>query len=217
MQNDQLHDKFLIVIGREYGSGGRRIGRKIADALGVNFYDKTLLKEAASKMGYSPEIFESKDEKRPSLIRSILSFTYGANTANIDGAPMSAEKIYEFQSRVIRDICKRESCVIVGRTADYLMREHPGLVSLFIHAPLQVRADAIISRGETDRLPKAEEIARNNDRNRESYYNYYTNSDSWGNAGNYHLSFDSSKVDDETIVEVIRSIIEKRRKEIKQR
>lgn len=200
-------EKFVIVIGREYGSGGRRIGKMLAKELGVNYYDKTLLQKAATRLGYSPEIFERKDERRPSIIRSILSFTYGAQTANIDGAPMSDEKIYEFQSRVIRDICERESCVIVGRTADYIMRQHPGLISLFIHAPIDRRIEAIIKRGEARDAAEAREKAREHDRNRESFYNYYTNREGWGHAWNYHLSFDSTRISDKTILQAVIDII----------
>lgn len=201
-------NNFVIVIGREYGSGGRRIGKMLAESLGVNYYDKTLLSEAARKLGYSPEIFERKDEKRPSLIRSILSFTYGAQTANLDGAPMSDEKIYEFQSRVIRDICERESCVIVGRTADYIMRDHPGLVSLFVHAPIEERARAIMRRGETDSEDEAREIATRCDSHRSSFYNYYTNREGWGRARNYHLTFDSSRMPDDAIIAAVKSIVD---------
>ncbi len=199
--------KFLIVIGREYGSGGRRIGKMLATRLGVPYYDRTLLSEAASRLGYSPDIFVSKDEKRPSLLRSILSFSLGAPTANISGSTMSDEKIYEFQSRIIKEICGRESCVIVGRTADYVMREHPRMLSLFIHAPQQCRAEAIIRRGETSDMHEAMEIASRNDRKRASYYNYYTNRESWGRASNYHLSFDSSRISNEAILAAVRAML----------
>lgn len=213
MKNDTDNtsaSEFVIVIGREYGSGGRRIGKRLADELGVRYYDKSLLSEAASKLGYSPEIFEHKDERRPSLIRSLLSFTYGAQTAEINNQTLSDEKIYEFQSRVIRDICRHEPCVIVGRTADYIMRDHPGLISLFVHAPIERRIDAILARGETDDREKARETADHIDRNRESYYNYYTNSNGWGRARNYHLTFDSSVIGDNEIAQFVRSIIESR-------
>ncbi|MDE6007357.1 MAG: cytidylate kinase-like family protein [Muribaculaceae bacterium] len=198
---------FLVVIGREYGSGGRRIGKMLADALGVSYYDRSLLDKAASRLGYNPDIFASKDERRPSFMRSILSFTYGAPTANISEAPMSPEKIYEYQSRVIKDICSKESCVIVGRTADYVMRDHPNVVSLFIHAPIEVRARNIISRGETSDIEQATEIANRRDRERESYYNYFTNRKSWGRANNYSLSFDSSRISDEAILKSVRDIL----------
>lgn len=203
-----LEDKFLVVIGRQYGCGGRRIGRMIADSLGISYYDKSLLSEAARRLGYSSEIFARKDEKRPSLLRSLLSFNYGAPTANIEEAPMSDEKIYEFQSRVIKEICSQESCVIVGRTADYIMREHPRLVSLFIHAPAETRAKAVISRGEAADTAAALEIATRNDRNRGAYYNYYTNRNGWGVASNYHLSFDSSRMTDDAILAAIRAMLD---------
>lgn len=207
---EQYEGKFVIVVGREYGSGGRRIARMLAEKLGVSYYDRTLLSEAATRMGYSPEIFERKDEKRPSLIRSILSFTYGAPTASIDSAPMSDEKIYEYQSRVIRDICERESCVIVGRTADYVMRDHPRLLSIFIHSPLEKRVEAIIRRGETSDRERASEIARHHDSCRQSFYNYYTNRDSWGKASNYHLSFDSTLLDDFSILKAVKTMLNHR-------
>lgn len=207
MSESNPASKFVIVIGRQYGSGGRRIGKMLADRLGIGYYDKTLLSEAAEELGYSPEIFARKDERRPSLLRSLLSWTYGAPTANIDGAPMSDEKIYEFQSRVIKDICGRGPCVIVGRTADYVMRHHSRLVSIFVHAPLHARCAAIIARGEAGTEKEAEEKAAQNDRNRECYYNYYTNRDGWGKAANYHLTFDSSRIDDEAILATVQAML----------
>lgn len=209
MKPGEISENYVIVIGRQYGSGGRKIGRRIAEALGISYYDKTLLSEAAGKLGYSQKIFANKDERPPSLFRSILSFNYGAQTANIDQAPMSDEKIYEFQSRVIRDICGRESCVIVGRTADYVMRHHPRMVSLFIHAPKEYRIRNIIERGETvDEKEAAEAIARH-DKNREAYYNYYTNRNSWGKASNYHLSVDSSRMPADAIIQAVRALLER--------
>ena len=88
-------EKILIVIGRQYGSGGRRIGKMLAERLGISYYDKTLLNKAAEKLGYSKQIFDSKDEKRPSLLRSLLSFNYGSPTGQITETPMSDEKLYE--------------------------------------------------------------------------------------------------------------------------
>lgn len=199
--------KFLVVIGREYGSGGRRIGKMLAKALGVAYYDRSLLNEAASRLGFSRDIFAAKDERRPSFMRSILSFNYGAPTANISEAPMSAEKIYELQSRVIKEICSKESCVIVGRTADYVMRDHPKIVSLFIHAPLEDRVRNIMARGETRDHEAAADLAKRRDHDRESYYNYFTNRNSWGRANNYSLAFDSSRISDETILKTVRDML----------
>lgn len=210
-KEDIVHEtpdgKYVIVVGREYGSGGRRIAKMLADRLGIGYYDKTLLTEASRNMGYLSDIIERSDERRPSFLRSMLSFNYGAPTANIGGTMVSPEKIYEIQSRVIREICGRESCVIVGRTADYVMRGHPRMLSLFIHAPIEARAAAIIKRGETGDKSQAAAIALKNDNSRESYYNYYTNRSSWGKASNYDLSFDSTRIDDEMIVSIVKNML----------
>lgn len=206
--NSANSEKFLIVIGRQYGSGGRRLGKMLAERLGVNYYDKTLLSKAAERLGYSPKIFERKDERRPSLLRSLLSFNYGAPVASIGDAPMSDEKIYEFQSRVIKEICEKESCVIVGRTADYVMRHHPRMVSLFVHSPMAVRADAILARGDAASLEEAESIAQKVDKAREEYYNYFTNRNSWGTSANYHLSVDASRISESGLLEVVKDLLD---------
>lgn len=199
-------DKFLIVIGRLYGSGGRSIGHELAKRLGVKCYDRTLLSEAAASMGFDHEVFAVKDEKRPSLFRSALSFAYGAFTS-ADQSSMSDEKIYQYQSEVIRAICNRESCVIVGRTADYVMRRHPRMLSMFIHAPLSDRVKEIIKRREAGNRQEAEELAARRDRQREAYYNYYSNSSGWGQASNYHLCMDSTRVNMEALTALVKDTL----------
>lgn len=207
MSDNSKDEKYLIVIGREYGSGGRRIGRMLADALGFSYYDKGLLSEAANRLGFSRDIFAGNDERRPSLLRSLLSLTYGVQSGEIGNATMSDENLYELQSQVIKEICMHESCVIVGRTADYIMREHPHILSIFVHAPIEKRAESLVNRGEASNIEAAEEIAQKNDRNRASFYNYYTNRDGWGKASNYHLSFDSSRMADEEIISTVKAML----------
>lgn len=207
MSDNSKDEKYLIVIGREYGSGGRRIGRMLADALGFSYYDKGLLSEAANRLGFSREIFAGNDERRPSLLRSLLSLTYGVQSGEIGNATMSDENLYELQSQVIKEICMHESCVIVGRTADYIMREHPHILSIFVHAPIEKRAESLVNRGEASNIEAAEDIAQKNDRNRSSFYNYYTNRDGWGKASNYHLSFDSSRMADEVIISTVKAML----------
>lgn len=203
-----LDSNILIVVGRQYGSGGRRIGKMLAEHLGIKYYDKTLLCKAAEKLGYSTEIFSCKDEKRPSLLRSLLTFDYGSPSGQMTDTPMSDEKLYEFQSNVIRDICRNNSCLIVGRTADYIMREHPRMLSLFIHAPIEIRADAVLKNDSVKNLKEAMSRALRLDRERASFYNYYTNSDRWGKADNYHLTFDSSRISDEAIIHMVCSMLD---------
>lgn len=183
---------FVIVIGRQYGAGGRRLGKLLAQKLNIPYYDKELLAEAAESLGISPEFFKKVDEKRPSFIRSLLSFNYGATSAADNRGSLSEENLYHMQSQVIKSICEKGSCVIVGRTADYVMRDHPGLLSIFVHAPEETRAQNILKREEAKDLHDALEKAKKNDRTRESYYNYFTNR-AWGHAANYDLTIDSSK------------------------
>ena len=198
---------FVIVIGRQFGCGGHEIGKRIAAALDVPYYDKTLLSEAAREFGLDSELFSAVDERRPSFFRNFLGMNVGtADSASTPGA-LTGESLYNAQSEVIRSICKKGSCVIVGRTADYLMREHPGLLSIFIQAPIDYRVKKIIERKDASCEQEALDLARRHDRGRQSYYNYYTNRE-WGTAGNYHLCFDSSKFDTEAIIRLLKAHLE---------
>lgn len=194
----------IIVIGRSFGSGGRKIGEKIAKRLGIPFYDRELLKRASTEFGYSPKIFELADEKKPSLLKRIVCQSYGL-AESYQADTISVESLYEIQSRVIRSVAERSSCVIVGRTADYILRDHPGVVSIFIHSPLEERAKEIMNRGEAEGLEKAKELARRIDRERESYYNFFSGK-KWGVADNYHMTFDSSRLSGETIADIVEKI-----------
>lgn len=198
-------EKFLIVIGRQYGAGGRLFGKMLADELGVSYYDKELLAAAAEKSGFSKDIFAKQDEKRPSALRSMLSFSYGSTSGSYNPHTLSGENIYRAQAEIIRDICEQESCVIVGRTADYIMRHHPKMLSIFIHAPEPKRAETIITRGESENLKDASELIHKKDRARESYYNYYTGRE-WGSAANYDLCLDSSKIPIHDMIKMISSL-----------
>ncbi|MBD5283988.1 MAG: cytidylate kinase-like family protein [Bacteroides sp.] len=191
----------VIAVGRQFGSGGRKIAKLMAERLGLPYYDRELLRETASRMGFSPEVFAANDEKRPSLFRSLASHLYGV-ADNYGSTPMSRDEIYRQQGEVIRDIASRGGCVIVGRSADYLLRDHPGLISIFLHAPLSWRIKRIIERGEAKTEHEAEVLAHKIDSQRESFYNYFTPG-MWGYAPTYHLSIDASKLDPEQIVDLI--------------
>ncbi|MBD5299798.1 MAG: cytidylate kinase-like family protein [Bacteroides sp.] len=191
----------IIVIGREFGSGGRQIGRMVAERLGIAYYDKELLSEAAGRLGFSPEVFAATDEKRPSPFRSLVQGLYGI-ADNFHTTSMSGERLYEQQSAVIRDLAERGPCVIVGRTADYIMRDNPCMVSVFLHAPIEWRAEKIVRRGDCMVLEKAKDVARGVDRDRENYYNYFTGQ-GWGRANNYHLTIDASKLPASKIADII--------------
>ena len=199
-------ERFLIEVGRQYGAGGRQIGRYLAEKLGVTYYDKTLLSETAKSLGYAPDLFEKADERRPSILRSLLWFNYGSTSDAVQSSQMSAEDIYRFQSEVIKNICGRESCVIVGRTADYVMRHHPRMLSIFLHAPVEERAKRVMGRGETRSDKEAADMVVKHDKARESYYNYFTNRH-WGQASNYHLCIDSSRTSNSAILAIVRDML----------
>lgn len=195
----------IIVIGRQFGSGGRKIGKILAEKLGIGYYDTELLSEAAKRLGISSGIFDAVDEKRPSPLHSLLQSMYGI-ADNFHSTSMCGEKLYSEQSRVIREICAMGPCVIVGRTADYVMREHPGLVSVFLHSPIEKRISRIVKRGEAPDTRQARELAERKDRERENYYNYFTGH-KWGNADNYHLTINAAEMEDEAIADLIISYI----------
>lgn len=197
------HPPFVVVIGRQFGCGGREIGRKIADALGVRYYDKTLLSNAAATFGFSKQLFDRADEKRPSWLRSLLQYNYGVENAVSEFSDIDNESLYQAQSRVIEKLAQQGPCVIVGRTADYILRDHPRMLSIFLHAPEEFRARKIIDRNDADTMNGALCMARKMDNARDSYYTYYTNRP-WGHASTYHLCLDTSQFTTDEIVNLVK-------------
>lgn len=192
----------VIVIGRQFGSGGRRIGKLVAEKLGFEYFDTEILSKAAKKLGFQTEIFALHDEKKPSTLHTILQSVYGI-ADNFHNVSICGEKIYAEQSKVIKEICKDKSCVIVGRTADYILKDHPMRISVFLHSPLQKRIEAVINRGEASTPEEAMEIAKKLDKNRENYYNYFTGTQNWGKAFNYDLTLDSSQLEATVVAQII--------------
>ena len=180
----------IITIGRSFGAGGRAIGKCLSEMLGIPVYDNELLKEVAQQFGFSKEIFARADEKRPSVFRRFVSQAYGVQEAYIADA-LSPENLYQAQSAVIRAIAKKSPCIFIGRTADYILRDFPGLLSVFLHAPLAFRAIKIVERGDARSEIEAIELANRRDKKRQEYYNYFTGRQ-WGVASNYDLTLDSS-------------------------
>lgn len=204
-------EKKIIVIGRQFGSGGRKIGMAVARKLNIPYYDKVIISKVAARYGYDPEILLNADEKKPSLFGSLIPGKYGIMD-NYATSPISKESLYEAQTHVIRQICEEGSCVIVGRTADYVMREHPGLISVFIHAPLKWRAQNVLRRGEAKDEQQAMINAKKADSDRQGYYNYFTGRN-WGVANNYHLTIDGSKFDTDQIADIICQMAQNKKKD----
>lgn len=201
----------VIAIGRQFGSGGRELGRTIADALGFKYYDKELLSEAAKRAGMSPEFFERNDERAPTFLNGIFSFSFGFSPTNVyaGSTSISDDSLYRAQSDFIHSLADKDSCVIVGRSADYVLRDHPRCVSLFVHAPMEKCIDRIVCRQPELTRDKARARAEKINRLRANYYNFYTDK-TWGAASSYDMTLDTSVLSMRDITEIVRLYLEKR-------
>lgn len=183
-------DNFIVTIGRQMGSGGREIGRKLAELLGVEFYDKRLLLDAAKKSGLLPEILERDDERSPSLFGGTMLGYSLLGLGQMSGY-IGDDSVYRAQSDMIRELGATKSCVIVGRTADYVLREHPRCINIFIHAPESQCVKRLMNRGERASESEARALVRKINKLRAGYYNFYTDR-SWGAATTYDLTVNSA-------------------------
>lgn len=212
MENDKT---YVIAIGRQFGCGGREIGQLIAKGLGVAYYDKELLSEAAKSSGVNEDFFEAADERSPRFFSSLWSFNLGYNTGAyfIGDTPLSDDSIYRAQSEVMTQLADRGPCVIVGRTADYLLRDHCKVVSVFVHSSIEDRVQRIMSRGDAKTEKVAREKAEKKNKLRAEYYNFYTDK-KWGDAASYDLSIDASLLGTQAtamfIIDFVKKIINKK-------
>ena len=194
----------IYTIGREFGSGGREVGEKLAAKLGIKLYDKELLQQAAKDSGFCEEIFENHDEKPTnSFLYSLVMDTYsvsGYSAAPFLDMPLN-HKVFLAQFETIKKIAEKESCVIVGRCADYALSDNPDCINIFIHADLDVRIKNV-SRNLNITENKARDIINKTDKQRARYYNYYT-SKKWGDSKSYNLSLDAGKLGTDNCVEMI--------------
>lgn len=205
MSNTRLPSDAVIVVGRQFGSGGRKIGRRLAEEFGLKYYDKEVLAEAASRLGISQDVFSRYDEKRPSVIRTLISNTFGVQDS-FHISPLSNESIYTAQGEVINELADEGPAVFVGRSADYILRHRPNLVSIFLHGPIEHRAKVLLDRGDVTSIEKGIEMARRIDKNREEFYNYYTGR-KWGHADNYHFTLDTSGLSFEDTYNLVKDFV----------
>ncbi len=208
-----MKEKYVITIGRQFGSGGSEIGRIVAQKLGIKYYDKELLAAAAKSSGVNTEFFEASDERSPGFFAgaNIWSFNIGYNLGNFFSTEVSFsdDNLYKAQSDTIQNLANESSCVIVGRSADYVLRNHPCLISIFISSSEEECIKRIIARGDSDSEVRAREMAEKKNKLRSNYYNFYTDKE-WGNAASYDLCIDSSKITSEQVAEIIVEYVKKR-------
>ncbi len=182
----------IITISRQYGSGGREIGKKIAEHFNIPFYDNELITLAAKESGYAEAAFHNAETKATnSLLYSIAMgmSTYGSQEAGFAHLSLD-DRIYLAQSDVIRKVAEQGPCVIVGRCADYILKDRKDVVHIFVHADLEFRKERAI-RIDGVAPENAEEIVLKKDKRRANYYNYHSG-EKWGKASNYHMSINSS-------------------------
>lgn len=192
--------KKIITISRQFGSGGRSIGKAVAEKLGYAYYDSELVEKVSKETGFDPSYVEDAGEYAPG--RSMLSYAFSSSAGHGGGGAMNvSDYLWATQSRIIAELAEKGSCVIVGRCADYILRENESCLNVFIHAPKKFRAERIVERyGVRDKSPlkRLEE----KDAKRRVNYKYFTGRE-WGETENYHLCLDSSVIDEEKCVEII--------------
>lgn len=204
-----MYKNTVITIGRQYGSGGREIGKKIAELLGISYYDDELISLAAKSSGINSETLSDVDEKATNSLLYTLAMggsLFGGNAALAYEMPIN-DKLYLAQSEVIKELAQKEPCVIIGRCADYVLKEYPSAINIFIYADLEKRA-VRVAKNRNIPEAKAKDIIIKTDKQRANYYNYYT-SQKWGRIENYDLCIDSGRLSLDKAAEAVVAYIEK--------
>ena len=195
----------IVTIAREHGSGGRLIGRKLAEELGFAFYDKEIIAMTAKESGFTEEFVSQMESTKTS------SFLYSVYAATQE-LPL-AEQVYLMQANIIKDLARKGNCVIVGRCADHVLRGEPNCIKAFIHAPVEERVRRV--KEFYNEEEGTDEQVRNRilkkDKKRASYYEYYTQN-KWGKAQNYNITLDSS-IGIDTTVEILKAVVREKTKE----
>lgn len=195
--------KKIITISRQFGSGGRSIGKEVAAALGYDYYDSELTNKVAEETGFDPSYIADAGEYAPG--RSILSYALGSASAHGSSNHMSAaDYLWATQSRIITELAEKGNCVIVGRCADFILREREDCLNVFIHANKDYKAKRIVELyGVRDKSPAKR--LEEKDSKRAVNYKYFTGRE-WGDITNYHVSLDSSALGSANCVSIIAEI-----------
>ena len=194
-----MKEKYVVAISRQFGSGGHEIGRKLAQRLGIKFYDKELLSKIAKESGMSEHIVEYYDEMpTKSLIFSLAMDAYPVSFAEI---PIN-QKIYQAQVETIKKIAEDESCVIIGRCADSILSEYKNVVSVFVHADMKSKIERVSDREGVPEA-KAKDMILKTDKKRASFYNFYSTDKKWGDAASHDLTVNSATLGIDKTVDLL--------------
>lgn len=195
----------VITVGRQYGSGGREIGTMLAKKLGIAYYDDMLLKEAAKESGLCEELFHSFDERPKSFLYSIAMDPYSFSVDHVTPKGSIEQQVYLATYDTIKKLADKGPCVLIGRCADYVLKDRSDVINLFITAPLENRIERVARRNNISKEEARNRIKRT-DKSRASYYNYYSSKD-WGDAKSYDLCVDSSMLGVEGTVELLEKLV----------
>ena len=205
-----MENKIIITIGRQFGSGGRKIGKLLAEQLGIAFYDKELINLASKESGICGEFFEKADEKTSGGLLKALAMGFTMNNAIFQvNDYLSNESLFQIQSDVIRKVAAGKSCILVGRCADYILRNEKNCINIFISANHADRLRGVMEYSNVSEEEAADMIAKT-DKSRAAYYNYYTDK-TWGAAESYDLCINSSVFGIEETTAFIKAFVEKKR------
>lgn len=199
--------KYFINIGRQLGSGGKLIGQQLARELNIPIYDRTLIDMAAKESGLCKEVFEEKDEQKGIISRLFEVVPFMSDS--MYGNCLSDEALFQIQSDVIRHLSEQGSCIFVGRCADYILRDEPHVINIFITADEADRIRRIRERHPELSDEQARTFMQRADHKRSSYYNYYS-AHTWGQAATYDLCINSSQLGIEGTMRFIKSFVEEK-------
>ncbi len=198
-------NKIVITIARSYGSGGKTLGKLLAQDLGIPCYDRELLRLASDDSGINEALFGEVDEKkRVSLFKTTKPYTGQVLPPESDGF-VSDDNLFNLQAKIIKELAEKESCIIIGRCADYILRDRKDVLRLFFYAPLEdclVRAHELSGEPEKELLRKIQKI----DKYRADYYKYYTGND-WNDTRNYDFCLNTASMSYEKLIDVVKSYI----------
>ena len=195
-----MKKNIVITISREFGSGGREIGERVAKELGIPFYDREIILKSAENSGLSEEYIEKEEQK----VTNSLLFNLSAGGYGKQEFPALADRIFIAQSGVIQEYAQEGSCVIVGRCSDYILKDNKNCLNFFIHANKYFKLHRIMKKYALDQ-EEAEKKIKETDKRRSRHYRFYT-SQQWGDASNYHVCINSGKLGIDNAVKVIVNI-----------
>lgn len=198
---------YVITIGRGYGSGGRTIGKMLSSELGINYYDKEILKMASEASGINRQFFAQADEqlKSTNIVQIAKNVYRGENLGNGEEDSISNSAIFNYQARVITELAQHESFVIMGRCADYVLRNRKNVVRVFVHASLARCVEAVNSMSSMNEY-EIEGFIKKTDLQRAQYYKFNTGNE-WSDARNYDLCLNTDNMAYDRCVEVIKSYL----------